>query len=61
MSDLFWSALALVLVVEGLLPFFNPQGWRRVFEKALQMTDAQLRLTGLVSMAVGLLMLAFLR
>jgi len=58
---LFWSALALVLVVEGLLPFFNPQGWRRVFEKALQMTDAQLRLTGLVSMAVGLLMLAFLR
>ena len=58
---MFWSALALVLVVEGLLPFFNPQGWRRVFEKALQMTDAQLRLTGLVSMAVGLLMLAFLR
>ncbi len=51
------SALALVLIVEGLLPFLNPGAWRRVFERALQMTDAQIRLLGLASLVLGALIL----
>jgi len=53
------SAFALVLILEGLLPFLNPGAWRRVFERALQMTDAQIRLLGLSSLVAGSLLLLF--
>jgi len=53
------SALALVLILEGLLPFLNPGAWRRVFERALQLTDAQIRLLGLSSLVAGTLVLLF--
>jgi len=53
-SDLLLSALALVLVIEGLLPFLSPPMWRKVFERALQMSDGQIRFLGLSSMIVGL-------
>jgi len=56
-DDLFVSAIALVFVVEGLLPFLNPGAWRRVFERALQLSDAQIRLLGLSSLAVGVVLL----
>jgi uncharacterized protein YjeT (DUF2065 family) len=49
-----WAALALVLVIEGLLPFFNPAAWRRVFEQALGLSDGQLRFMGLISIVIGL-------
>lgn len=52
------SAVALVLILEGLLPFLNPAAWRRLFEKALQMTDAQIRLVGLSSLVAGVILLA---
>jgi uncharacterized protein len=51
------SALALVLIFEGLLPFLNPAAWRRVFERALQMSDDQIRLLGLSSLAAGVVLL----
>ena len=51
------SAIALVLIVEGLLPFVNPGAWRRVFERALQLTDGQIRLLGLSSLVAGALIL----
>ena len=53
------SAIALVLILEGLLPFLNPAAWRRVFERALQMSDAQIRLLGLSSLLAGTLILLF--
>ena len=56
-NDLFLSALALVLVFEGLLPFVNPGAWRRVFERALQLSDGQIRLLGLASLASGVALL----
>ena len=60
-SVAFWdvalSAVALMLVVEGLLPFVRPVSWRRVFERALQMSDGQIRFLGLVSVVAGLAML----
>lgn len=60
MSDLLLSALALVLVIEGLLPFLSPVTWRRVFERATQLTDGQIRFLGLSSMIVGVAALLLL-
>jgi uncharacterized protein YjeT (DUF2065 family) len=51
------SAVALVLIFEGLLPFLNPGAWRRVFERALKMTDPQIRMLGLSSLAIGITVL----
>jgi uncharacterized protein YjeT (DUF2065 family) len=56
-SLLLASAIALVLIFEGLLPFLSPGAWRRVFERALQMTDGQIRLLGLSSLAIGVAIL----
>jgi uncharacterized protein YjeT (DUF2065 family) len=55
--DLLLGACALMLVVEGLLPFLSPGSWRRVFEKATQLSDGQIRFLGLSSMLAGLVML----
>ena len=57
MALLLASAVALVLIFEGLLPFLNPGAWRRVFERALQMSDGQIRLLGLSSLAIGVVIL----
>ena len=56
-SEIFWSALALVLVFEGLFPFISPGGWRRTFQKLLALEDGQLRFFGLCSIAIGLVLL----
>ena len=58
--DLF-AALALVLVLEGVFPFVNPAGMRRKLEMITQLNDGQLRTIGLISMAIGLLLLFFVR
>lgn len=53
------GALALMLVFEGLMPFFSPGSWRAVLQKVLQLTDGQVRFLGLGSMLLGLAMLLF--
>jgi uncharacterized protein YjeT (DUF2065 family) len=55
------AALALMLVLEGLLPFLNPAGWRRVFTQLAQSSDRELRVGGLVCMGLGLVLLFFVR
>ena len=57
--ELLLGALALMLVVEGMLPFISPPKWRAVFERATQLSDGQIRFIGLSSMLAGLVMLAF--
>ncbi len=57
MSDLLLGALALMLVVEGLLPFLSPKLWRQVFSRVLAMSDGQIRFIGLSSLLSGLLLL----
>jgi uncharacterized protein len=57
LADLLLGAFALMLVVEGLLPFISPPKWRAVFERAMRMTDGQIRFLGLSSMLAGLAML----
>ena len=54
MPESLLAALALVLVIEGLLPFLAPRLWRESFRKLVELTDGQLRFVGLVSIAVGL-------
>ncbi len=56
-----WSALALVLVIEGLMPFISPGHFRRTMAQVAQMPDGQLRVVGLFSMGVGLLLLYWVR
>ena len=59
MAKLFFTALALMLVIEGVLPFLAPRIWRDTFRRITEMSDGQLRFIGLVSMACGLLLLLF--
>jgi hypothetical protein len=51
------AALALMLVLEGILPFLAPALWRETFRKMTEMSDGQLRFVGLSSMLGGLLLL----
>jgi len=55
------SALALVLVLEGILPFANPTALRRALQAMDQLSDSQLRGMGLASMLLGLLLLLLVR
>mgnify|MGYP002348765888 CR=1 FL=1 len=57
LSHSLWTALALVLVIEGLGPFFFPGAWRRMLTQMLALRDGQLRFIGLLVIAVGLLVL----
>ena len=57
MGDLLLGALALMLVVEGLLPFLSPGAWRAAFERATRLSDGQIRFFGLSSMLIGMLLL----
>ena len=58
MGTTFLLAIALMLVIEGALPFLAPRLWRDTFRRITQMTDGQLRFVGLTSMLIGLLVLA---
>lgn len=57
MPETFLAACALVLVLEGLLPLVAPHAWRNAFRRLTELSDGQLRFIGLVSVAIGLLIL----
>ena len=59
-SDLL-TALALVFIIEGIMPFVNPEGVRKMFLMASQLTNSSLRFIGLTSMLLGLLFLYLVR
>ena len=61
MSKLLLTAFALMLVLEGILPFLLPTIWREAFKRLIEMTDGQIRFIGLSSMLAGLLMLYLVR
>lgn len=54
-------AFALMLVIEGLLPFVAPRIWRETFRRAIELRDGQLRFVGLTSILIGLVLLTVLR
>jgi uncharacterized protein len=47
-------ALALMLVLEGLLPFLAPSTWREMFRRMLELSDGQIRFIGLALILSGL-------
>ncbi|HWS01875.1 MAG TPA: DUF2065 domain-containing protein [Gammaproteobacteria bacterium] len=61
MFDDLLAALALLLVVEGILPFLNPDALRRTLQGIGQMDDRSLRVMGLVSMLSGVALLYLVR
>ena len=61
MGTVFLMALALMLILEGVLPFLAPNLWRETFRRIIRMTDGQIRFFGLTSMLAGVLLLVVLR
>ena len=55
------TAFALMLVIEGVLPFLVPGLWRDTFRRLIELTDGQIRFIGLTSMLAGLLLLLLVR
>ena len=53
------TAFALMLVLEGILPFLLPGVWREMFRRIIELSDGQIRFFGLSSMLLGLLLLYF--
>ena len=59
-NDLF-AALALVLVIEGILPFLNPAGYKNTMMQMTQLPDQTLRMIGFGSMLAGVIFLYLVR
>ena len=57
MADVLVAGFALMLVIEGILPFTSPRLWRDAFRRFTEMSDGQIRFAGLASMLAGLLIL----
>ena len=57
----FWAALALVLVLEGLIPFVSPRGYKSMVQQMAAMPEQTLRIVGMVLMVGGLLFLYLVR
>ena len=55
------AALGLFLVLEGIAPFLNPRGVKRAFAKLMEVRDRELRIAGLGSMLVGIIILFLVR
>ena len=60
-AELLWTSLALVLVLEGLLPLVAPRVWRDAFRRLTELTDGQLRFVGLAAVLSGILALVVLQ
>jgi len=52
-----WIALALLLILEGVLPFLSPDSVRKALTAIHQLSDSQLRFAGLTSMLIGVVLL----
>ena len=59
MTSTLLIAFALMLVLEGLMPFIAPAAWRETFRRLIQFSDGQIRFVGLTSMLIGLIFFIF--
>lgn len=57
MGQELWIAGALMLVIEGVVPFLSPAAFRQALAMMAQMSDKSLRIGGLISMIVGVVVL----
>lgn len=58
---IFTTALGLVFVFEGMLPFLSPRFWRGVMQQLFLQNDRALRVMGLMSMLIGLALVCLAR
>jgi uncharacterized protein YjeT (DUF2065 family) len=56
-TSILLTVVALMLIIEGVLPFLLPAVWRDAFRRLTEMSDGQIRFVGLSSMLAGLLLL----
>lgn len=61
MENVYWIALALVLVLEGLFPAISPSGYRRMIQMMGEKDDRSLRIIGLLMMGTGALLIYILK
>ena len=61
MLDYVLTALGLMLVIEGLMPFLMPTAWRAGLIKLSQLQDGQTRFIGLTLMLSGLLLVYWIK
>lgn len=54
------TAFALMLVLEGLLPFIAPNAWRETFRRITELSNGQIRFLGLSSILVGIILIFIL-
>ena len=59
-STTFWLAMALVLVIEGFMPFVSPGTWRQTIVQILKLSDGQLRFFGLCGLLLGVALIWWL-
>ncbi|HIF17574.1 MAG TPA: DUF2065 domain-containing protein [Cycloclasticus sp.] len=59
-SELF-AAIALVLILEGIIPFMSPDALRKTYQRLTEMDDRTVRMSGLVSMIAGVVLLTLVR
>ena len=60
-TELLWTSLALVLVLEGLLPLVAPRAWRDAFRRLTELSDGQLRFVGLAAVLSDIVALLVLQ
>ncbi len=61
MWDDLWAACALVLVLEGIMPFLNPEHWKEAMKRIIDMDDRTVRMIGFGSMLIGAFLLYIVR
>ncbi len=60
-GNILLMAVALMLIIEGILPFLLPGLWRETFRRLTEMSDGQIRFIGVTSMLAGVLLLYLAR
>jgi uncharacterized protein YjeT (DUF2065 family) len=59
--DYWLLGLAMMLVIEGIVPFLLPDLWRETFRKLVTLSDGQLRFIGITSMLSGIILLYWIK
>lgn len=55
------TAICLVFIFEGILPFLNPGGWKSMVRQLADFDDKHLRMVGLAFMLIGVVLLSIVR
>ena len=61
MLDYWLLGLAMMLVIEGMMPFLLPELWRETFRKLVALSDGQLRFIGITAMMAGIILLYWIK